>query len=360
MSPPDQVEYRSATTSGLRQDGPTTRRPIDERASPPRTTEADLLEPGGQGSRLEDRDVATALRALTDREVRDVQLIADAWSSVAFAATLDGSEVVARLKRRPAVDTTCRYEVEAATVAHLRAHGIPVPEAVARGPWNDFDVCISRRVPGVSLESLALERGPDDLAVRQGAIDAGRVLRAIHEAPPPPHELPANTRIGSKTIHKQLARVSEAHELEVAAAATERIDTVLDGPAPRALTHGGFGADHVFVAPNSGTVTAILDWERASMGDPARDLGWWDARFGDHHGPTPTASLVRRGYGIVADSTFDERAHAWAIYEALARGSRGSGAGITDLHAGMMARTRELLAQHRAPARGSDHASPDR
>ena len=40
------------------------------------------------------------------------------------------------------------------------------------------------------------------------------------------------------------------------------------------IVHGDYGLHNALVAPESGALTAILDWELCTLGDPRADLAW--------------------------------------------------------------------------------------
>jgi len=55
------------------------------------------------------------------------------------------------------------------------------------------------------------------------------------------------------------------------------------GQSP-SIVHGDYRLDNVVVAPDTGKVTGVLDWEMATLGDPLTDLAsmvmWWDGISG--------------------------------------------------------------------------------
>lgn len=55
------------------------------------------------------------------------------------------------------------------------------------------------------------------------------------------------------------------------------------------IIHGDLHLANVLVAPDSGEVAALVDWELTTIGDPLVDLGWLLATWpdGDHPGPAP-------------------------------------------------------------------------
>jgi aminoglycoside phosphotransferase (APT) family kinase protein len=89
-------------------------------------------------------------------------------------------------------------------------------------------------------------------------------------------------------------------------------------PAVRpALVHGDFRLGNLLVGPDG--LVAVLDWERAHLGDPAEDLGWLCARPWRFGGPGEAAGLgsradlraayARAGGGEVTS----ERLHFWEV-----------------------------------------------
>jgi aminoglycoside phosphotransferase len=68
--------------------------------------------------------------------------------------------------------------------------------------------------------------------------------------------------------------------------------------AGKVLVHGDFGPHNVLLDPATCTVTAVVDWEFAHLGDPVEDLAWceWIVRM--HH-PARRQALPHffRAYG---------------------------------------------------------------
>jgi aminoglycoside phosphotransferase (APT) family kinase protein len=57
----------------------------------------------------------------------------------------------------------------------------------------------------------------------------------------------------------------------------------LPGPAGRVLAHGDFGPNNTLLDPATFTVTALVDWEFAHLGDPVEDLAWCEWIVRAHH-----------------------------------------------------------------------------
>ena len=81
----------------------------------------------------------------------------------------------------------------------------------------------------------------------------------------------------------QLA-ASRTRDLPGLSGLAERLGRRLPADQRSALVHGDYRLDNVVVDPAGGHVTAVLDWEMATLGDPLTDLAsmivWWDGISG--------------------------------------------------------------------------------
>ena len=116
-------------------------------------------------------------------------------------------------------------------------HGrMPVPEIYASRP----DELTLQFLPGTHGQDL-IEQGHARPVLRA----CGRLLRALHDL--------SVTGLG---LHASPGQV---------------------------LVHGDFGPNNVLLDPATFTVTALLDWEFAHVGDPIEDLAWCEWIIRAHH-----------------------------------------------------------------------------
>jgi aminoglycoside phosphotransferase (APT) family kinase protein len=155
--------------------------------------------------------------------------------------------------------------LEAAAVA-----GVPVPSVIAHGgedPVLGGAWLVVQALPGttdpaaiVTAEGAAAEELLDGLAA---------ALAAVHRMPADPALAnPVDDPVALlRGAHDSLGEPHPTFELAFRALAGER-------PAghPRALVHGDFRMGNLMVAGAS--LTGVLDWELAHLGDPVEDLGW--------------------------------------------------------------------------------------
>jgi aminoglycoside phosphotransferase (APT) family kinase protein len=177
-------------------------------------------------------------------------------------------------------DRQCEYTV----LQTLRQCGLPVPAthgADLTGEHLDRPSLIMEIVPGecdyfaVTGNSrplavrLQLAREFLDLLARMQAID-WRSVRLNEVLPEPPDPaFPSLFELDRWTRELRRVQLEPAPELDLTA-------NWLRARAPRAqrivLVHGDFKPGNALIHNDS--VSALLDWETAHLGDPLEDLGW--------------------------------------------------------------------------------------
>lgn len=153
--------------------------------------------------------------------------------------------------------TRTDVEVEAMTLAP-----VPTPKIL----WRKPPVLALAALSGQTLGRL----GEPSTASPQAWIDAGRTLRALHDAPLPPWP-----ETGFDKLASRLAAECEwlvANSVLPPAAVTrnrELAEAVLRPYAP-VFIHGDLHLEHLFV--DGDTVTGIIDWSEARRGDALFDI----------------------------------------------------------------------------------------
>ena len=133
-------------------------------------------------------------------------------------------------------------------------------------------------VDGLVIDDMGTARSTPHEVRRVAGLEMATTLAAIHEV-----DL-ERAGLGSLASHssyaqRQLRRWSTQLD-QSRTGATPEIDNLterLRAAAPEheelTLVHGDFHVRNVILAPTSGTVRAVLDWELATLGDPLADVG---------------------------------------------------------------------------------------
>lgn len=242
-----------------------------------------------------------------------------------WATAADGTELVVRvgIEERP-------YSAEAAVLARVRAAGIPVPEVAGVCRVEGRPVSVLVRVEGEPLSELG---HGDDREAR--CVEAGEWLARVHRVDASGLDLvPATSLDEVLDVAARLEHLLPPADAGTIGAAASRLDALRTAVVP-ALCHGDFGAGHVLAA--EGRVTAIIDWEWASFGDPSRDLAWWQV-----YDELGGAAGVRAGYGPGDDARVRAWMFAICINATNFRMGQDDPAGVAEA----LARARTLLIEH--------------
>jgi aminoglycoside phosphotransferase (APT) family kinase protein len=257
--------------------------------------------------------------------VGDLRPLAGGASSLTYAGTAAGGDAVV-VKVAPAGLLPVRHRDvlrQARVLRALAGTGVPVPEVLADDPGDPPaapPLFVMSFLPGTSHEPL-FDDAPGDAppVVAERLRNAARTMAALHAVDP------AVAGLGDEPV------VGPVDEVERWSALLGTVDPALvpgwedvaaalrsTAPAPLgpAVVHGDFRLGNLLsVGPD---VTAVIDWEIWTVGDPRVDLGWFlvNADPATYERPTPYAGTLptpdelAEVYGDVAD-------RAW--FEALAR-----------------------------------------
>jgi aminoglycoside phosphotransferase (APT) family kinase protein len=221
------------------------------------------------------------------------------FSNLTYAVTWDGRDFV--LRRPPfgarggsAHDMVREYRVLGA----LYAAGVRVPRPLALCEDPSLlgsPFYVMERVRGVILRGTRLTDGMDEARVRALCTSMVETFARIHAVD---LRTPAIAALGNPegyaarqvagwTRRWEAARTSEVPAIErVAAWLAERVQARPALPQRPALVHNDFKLDNLVLDPDdTSRVRAVLDWEMATVGDAALDLGTTLAYWADPDDP---------------------------------------------------------------------------
>jgi hygromycin-B 4-O-kinase len=238
-----------------------------------------------------DAELGAFLEVLYRRRV-EVQSLTEGMDSRACAFDLHGEAFVLRVgpSRSGFVKDCLAYE-------RFRSDLVPIPEVLAIGKFGrGLDYCVSRRLPGVTLQDA-----PEDFVQRTLDVTVD-VMEAIWVT-----DISFTSGFGTfdpsgkgpdPTWRSHLERIANEAGATMRAVIGERAAARILGaflelsracPEERCLYHRDFGANNVLT--DGHRITGVLDWDAASCGDPLWDVGtalfWatWLPCFGalEHH-----------------------------------------------------------------------------
>lgn len=223
--------------------------------------------------------------AVTDAELRtfledlyrckiEVQSLAEGMESRACAFELNGEAFILRVAA-----SSPGFAKDLLAYERFRSELVPVPEVLAVGEFGHrLDYCISRRLPGVTLQDApegvvhrTLDATVDVMKAIWGTdipFTSGFGIFDPSGKAPDPTWLSHLEHIAKEYGDAMRAVVGEA-------AATRVLDAFLElsrtCPEEHCLFHRDFGANNVLT--DGHRITGVLDWDAASCGDPLWDIG---------------------------------------------------------------------------------------
>jgi aminoglycoside phosphotransferase (APT) family kinase protein len=214
--------------------------------------------------------------------VTDLRPLAGGASSLTFAGELHGSTVVVKVAP-PGVPPTLNRDVlrQARLIRALGPTAVPVPEVLweeAGAPPEVPPLFVMSYIDGTSVEPL-FDLDVEDLsahAVRERMCDAARVLASLHRVQPASVGLHNEPVLETKQEVERWCRLLQTVD-QALVPRWERVADLLQRTAPAPLSavivHGDFRLGNLLSV--GGCVTAVIDWEIWSVGDPRIDVGWF-------------------------------------------------------------------------------------
>lgn len=222
------------------------------------------------------------------------------------------------------IDTDRRIEFAAYRTFH--GSGVPVPEAL----WLEMDSAalgspffIMSEVPAGAAAS-PFSDDPYGAHREQVGEAFWRILGRIHARDPEPTPLaevadrPHPAQCWRRELEQWEAEL-DRDELEpqpIVRAAIRRLRRNPPPPPQRlCIVHGDFRTGNVLV-DEAGTVTAVLDWEMAHLGDPHEDLAWAMDPLWAHEDPARPGGMIETKraldvWAAAAGMKVNEEALAW-------------------------------------------------
>jgi aminoglycoside phosphotransferase (APT) family kinase protein len=226
--------------------------------------------------------VSDLKKRLSPWGVTAVEPLAGGASSLTYSGTAtDGRRVVIKIAP-PGVEPVLHRDVlrQARLMRALHERDVAVPQVLwqdAGDPPEVPPLFAMAFIAGTSLEPLFdLDGDEDEAVVAQRMGNAARVLAALHRLDP------ASIGLGDEPVTglgeeigrwcRLLATVDPALApgwQDVASA----LRAVSVTPLPAAVVHGDFRLGNLLAT--GAEVTAVIDWEIWTVGDPRVDLGWF-------------------------------------------------------------------------------------
>ncbi|WP_241834541.1 phosphotransferase family protein [Pseudofrankia asymbiotica] len=233
-----------------------------------------------------DIDLGTLEARLAVIGLTGLRRLSGGASSLSYVgtATVDGVPRRVVVKAAPAgLEPVRNRDVlrQASLLRRLAATDVPVPDVLWEDPGDPPEVppvFVMSFVPGASFEPLFDDDGDDDApAVVAGRLrDAARTLAALHRLDPAALGLADEPRVSLADEVRRWTRALGTVDASLVpgweAVAKALLATEPAAAAP-AVVHGDFRLGNLLAS--GPTVTAVIDWEIWSVGDPRVDLGWF-------------------------------------------------------------------------------------
>ncbi|WP_297593926.1 phosphotransferase family protein [Mycobacterium sp.] len=224
-------------------------------------------------------DLSELRARLAGAGVTAVAALSGGASSLTFAGVLAGRRVVIKVAP-PGVEPVAHRDVlrQARILKALAATSVPVPEVLAEDPGNPPGtppLYVMSHIDGDCVEPL-FDGGGAFEGLTDRYRNACRAMAALHRLSP------TGLGLGGEPVVDPVAEVHRWSDTlrtvdpELAPGWTAVRDSLLDcapgAMAPR-VVHGDFRLGNLLAVGSH--VSAVIDWEIWSIGDPRIDAGWF-------------------------------------------------------------------------------------
>ena len=227
-------------------------------------------------------ELDSARTLLAARGITDLRPLSGGASSLTFVGGLGEQRVVVKMAP-PGVPPTLHRDVlrQARVIRALGATALPVPEVLWEDRGEPPDVpplFVMSFLDGSSLEPLfdVDGTGCDETVIADRMRNAARTMAALHRVDLSAVGLSAEPVVG---LEAEIARWCHALETVEPALApdwrevADALRAAQPAPLPAALVHGDFRLGNLLA--HGDRITAVIDWEIWSVGDPRVDVGWF-------------------------------------------------------------------------------------
>jgi len=195
--------------------------------------------------------------------------IVDGWSDDRkYRIDLAGGS---RLLRVSPLEFYSRKQEELRQVGRANEVTGVLPQALEHGAVPEYDVCfVAYEWVVGEMARPALSQLPADAQYRHG-LNAGRVLRAIHELPQE-QRVDTHAIITGKAAQRSRVMREEALAFPGYETLVDFLDANLDRlkGAPTSFRHGDFHPGNMLIAPDG--ALRVIDLNRSDFGDPMEDF----------------------------------------------------------------------------------------
>ncbi|MFZ0186400.1 MAG: phosphotransferase family protein [Streptosporangiaceae bacterium] len=232
-------------------------------------------------------------------ELTDIQLIAGGRSNLTYRLTVSGPGAGTEAAPGSAADGTRLLVLRRPPLGHVlpTAHdmsrefrvlsalaGTRVPVAPLVASCTDDEVIgapfyVMEYVPGIVLRTRADTKALTEAQAAELSRRLAEMLAAIHGVDVNQVGL-ADLGRGAGYLRRQLDRwqrqwdLSATRDMPGYAQLVERLTAALPAEGQTTLVHGDYRLDNALVTLNPRPrITAVVDWEMATLGDPLADLG---------------------------------------------------------------------------------------
>jgi aminoglycoside phosphotransferase (APT) family kinase protein len=218
---------------------------------------------------------------LSSRDVSALRPLTGGASSLTYAGQRKNQRVVVKVAP-PGVPPTGHRDVlrQARIIRALAATPVPVPEILFEDPGDPPDVpplFVMSFLEGISCEPLFddVDCGPDAIVAARFR-NAAATLAQLHRLQPDAVGLASEPISGPQDEVERWCRTMETTDATLTPGWREVATSLrfsAPPPMPRAIVHGDFRLGNLLA--DHGLITAVLDWEIWSVGDPRIDAGWF-------------------------------------------------------------------------------------